>query len=122
MKITGKILKAGWFLPVLTVLFLAFAALLYPKLQPCSDYGSYSVTASRRAPVPVTPEAPKPVDINTASAAQLETLSGIGPVLARRIIDYRALHGPFREIDELLEVEGIGDAVLERIRDHITVG
>ncbi len=65
---------------------------------------------------------PGPVDINTASAAQLETLPGIGPVLAQRIIDYRQEHGPFQSISELTMVSGIGLSILETLMDLITVG
>ncbi|MBE1877740.1 ComEA family DNA-binding protein [Myceligenerans pegani] len=56
------------------------------------------------------------VDLNTADAATLETLPGIGPALAQRIIDWRATHGPFATVDELDDVSGIGPAVLEQIR------
>ncbi|MFE3940787.1 helix-hairpin-helix domain-containing protein [Streptomyces sp. NPDC059118] len=50
-----------------------------------------------------------PVSLNTATVEQLETLPGVGPVLAQHIADYRAQHGGFRSIDELREVNGIGD-------------
>lgn len=50
-----------------------------------------------------------PVSLNTATADQLDTLPGVGPVLAQHIIDYRAQHGGFRSVDELREVNGIGD-------------
>ncbi|MGW0082885.1 helix-hairpin-helix domain-containing protein [Streptomyces sp. NPDC003393] len=49
-----------------------------------------------------------PVSLNTATAEQLETLPGVGPVLARHIIDYRTQHGGFRSVDELRQVSGIG--------------
>ncbi|MFI8432813.1 helix-hairpin-helix domain-containing protein [Streptomyces sp. NPDC079020] len=55
------------------------------------------------------PGATAPVSLNTASAEQLETLPGVGPVLARHIVDYRTEHGGFRSVDELREVKGIGD-------------
>ena len=57
-----------------------------------------------------------PVDINTATLAELDTLPGVGPVLAQRILDWRAQNGRFTSVDELGEVSGIGDAVLSRLR------
>ena len=68
------------------------------------------------------PTVPAIVNINTADSAQLETLPGIGPVLAGRIIAYREEHGGFRAIEELTKVKGIGTATLEEILDLITVG
>ncbi|WP_423247633.1 helix-hairpin-helix domain-containing protein [Streptomyces achmelvichensis] len=50
-----------------------------------------------------------PVSLNSATAEQLDTLPGVGPVLAQHIIDYRTQHGGFRSVDELREVNGIGD-------------
>ncbi len=61
------------------------------------------------------------VNVNTADAAELETLSGIGEVLAERIVEYRDDHGPFASVDDLLDVSGIGDATLEEIRSDVTV-
>ncbi len=49
------------------------------------------------------------VSLGTATAEQLETLPGVGPVLAQHIIDYRTEHGGYRSVDELREVNGIGD-------------
>lgn len=50
-----------------------------------------------------------PVSLNTATVEQLDTLPGVGPVLAQHIVDYRTQHGGFRSVDELREVNGIGD-------------
>jgi competence protein ComEA len=58
----------------------------------------------------------QPVDINTATLAELDTLPGVGPVLAQRILDWRAQNGRFTSVEELGEVSGIGDAVLARLR------
>lgn len=60
------------------------------------------------------------ININTASASQLEALSGIGPVLAQRILDYRAANGPFSRPEDVKKVRGIGDGIFQRIQDFIT--
>ena len=61
------------------------------------------------------------VNVNTASAEELETLPGIGEVLAAAIIAYREEHGPFTSVDQLEDVSGIGPVTLEEIRDLVTV-
>jgi competence protein ComEA len=60
------------------------------------------------------------VNINTADAAALETLPGIGPALAQRILDYRQAHGPFVRVEDIMEVSGIGKATFEKLSDQIT--
>lgn len=61
------------------------------------------------------------VNINIASAAELETLKGIGPSKAQAIIDYRTEHGDFKSINDLLKVSGIGEKTLANIKDYICV-
>ncbi|MCS6710784.1 helix-hairpin-helix domain-containing protein [Brachybacterium sp. EF45031] len=61
------------------------------------------------------------VNVNTADAAALEELPGIGPALAQRIIDHRTTNGPFTSVDQLDEVSGIGPAILADLRDRVTV-
>jgi len=61
------------------------------------------------------------VNINTATAAELETLPGVGPVIAKRIIDYREKYGGFKNIGELKNVSGIGDKTFEGLADRICV-
>lgn len=62
-----------------------------------------------------------PVALNTADLAALDSLPGIGPVLAQRILEWRDEHGSFSSVDELGEVSGIGDKVLEQLRPLVTV-
>jgi competence protein ComEA len=62
------------------------------------------------------------LDLNTADAAMLESLPGVGPVLAERIVAWRTEHGRFTTVDELGEVSGIGEKMLSQIRDRVRVG
>lgn len=61
------------------------------------------------------------LDLNTATAAELQELPGIGEVIAQRIIDYRDLCGRFLDPEQLMEVDGIGEAKYEKLRDLVTV-
>jgi competence protein ComEA len=61
------------------------------------------------------------VNLNTATAAQLEELPGVGPVLAQRIIDWRTEHGRFASVDELGEVSGIGEKIFAALQPKVTV-
>ena len=71
------------------------------------------------APGPTAPGSP--MDLNSASAAQLDQLPGVGPVLAQRIVDYRTQHGGFRSVDELRQVSGIGDAKYADIKSLVRI-
>jgi competence protein ComEA len=62
-----------------------------------------------------------PVSLNSGTLEQLETLDGVGPSLAQRIIDYRTLHGGFRSLAELDQVSGFGPARLAALRGKITL-
>jgi competence protein ComEA len=61
------------------------------------------------------------ININTATAEELETLKGIGPAKAEAIVAYREQNGPFSSVDDLVNVTGIGEKTLANIRDKITV-
>lgn len=66
-------------------------------------------------------QSPQKIDINRAEPWLLEALPGIGETLAQRIIDYRGTNGPFKRIEDLLKVSGIGSATFENMKDLITV-
>lgn len=61
------------------------------------------------------------VDLNTATLGEFDELPGIGPVYAQRIVEYRAAHGPLKDVEELSQVKGIGPITLEKIRDLVCV-
>ena len=93
--------------------------------RPVTDGEQLVVPVEGEAP-PAGPSAgsgsaPGLVSVNTADAAALEELPGIGPALAARIIDWRDTEGPFATVDDLLAVSGIGPKVLESLRDLVTV-
>ena len=78
--------------------------------------------AAPPSPVPARPsEDESPIDLNRASATDLQKLPGIGPAIARRLVSHRAEHGPFRRIEDLTAVRGIGPKSLERIRSRVSV-
>ncbi len=61
------------------------------------------------------------LNLNTATPQQLEALPGIGPVLAKRIVDFRQRKGGFRKVEELLAIPGISEAKWKVLREHLTV-
>ncbi len=61
------------------------------------------------------------VDINTADANELELLPGIGPALAKRIIEYRERHGVYSSAEDIMDVSGIGQGIFEDIKPYISV-
>ena len=73
------------------------------------------------SPAGVAPPTGAPLDLNSADLAALDALPGIGPVLAHRVLDWRAAHGRFTDVDELGEVAGIGTKLLGRLRELVRV-
>lgn len=71
--------------------------------------------------IPVTFAQAGPLDLNRATAEELQGLPGIGPVLAARILSWRETHGPFTSVEDLLAVPGIGPRTLENLRAQVTV-
>lgn len=63
----------------------------------------------------------KPLDLNTATASQLEELPGVGPVTAKAIVDFRAKSGPFHRVEDLLSVHRISQEKFEKLRPYVTV-
>jgi competence protein ComEA len=76
--------------------------------------------AAAAAPSAGAPAGPL-VNLNTATQAELESLPEVGPVTAQSILQWRSEHGRFSSVDELLEVDGIGDATLGKLAPYVTV-
>ncbi|WP_051271278.1 ComEA family DNA-binding protein [Shimazuella kribbensis] len=70
---------------------------------------------------PIQTKEDNKINLNTATLEELETLEGLGPTKAKAIIQYRGEHGGFRSVDELLQVSGIGERTLERIKEKVFV-
>jgi competence protein ComEA len=86
---------------------------------PHTTHAAQSSSATRQA---AKPTAVGPVNINAASAAELEGLPGIGAKTAGRIIEYRQKNGPFKKIEELMNVRGVGEKNFLKLKDQISVG
>lgn len=114
--------KVDWPVLVLTLAFLAVSGVYGAKLLRGGAEGTYRVeTALGRGEAQTAPER-VPVNVNTATVDQLQSLTGIGPALAQAIVDEREANGPFETLDELLRVRGIGQAKLEALRSEACVG
>ncbi|MGV9789708.1 helix-hairpin-helix domain-containing protein [Streptomyces sp. NPDC003435] len=81
--------------------------------------GASGVPGAVAGPAPAGAASSAPVSLGTATVEQLDTLPGVGPVLAQRIIDYRTQHGGFRSVDELRQVDGIGDRRFSDLRARV---
>jgi competence protein ComEA len=74
-----------------------------------------------QAPAPAADKAAPAVNLNTASAADLENLPGIGAKMAERILEYRQKNGPFKKIEDLMNVKGIGEKNFLKLKARLTV-
>ena len=81
---------------------------------------STSTPTPSATPAP-TPEQSEKININTASLEELDKITGVGPIIGQRIIDYRNTNGPFQKIEDIKNVKGIGDVTFEKMKDEITI-
>ena len=122
-RVEDAILAAGGLLPEAFTESLNLAAPLYDgakvlvptvQEQPAASQANESSSST-------AVQSTFPVNINTASLAQLEELPGIGESKAQAIIDYRSEHGPFLTPEDIIKVSGIGEATFESLKDLITI-
>jgi len=118
-RVIDAIERAGGPMPKADLSVLNLAALLADGTQILVPKAGPTVPGAVPGMVPGTTGGL--ININTASEAELETLSGIGEVLAATIVEYRTQNGPFTSVDDLMDVSGIGPATLEEIRDQVTI-
>ena len=99
------------------ILILAGSILRIINLNAIGENSSFD---SDKAAIFENNDLSQPVNINRASSEDLESIPGIGKVIARRIIDYRNQFGSFEDLEDLKKVKGIGDKKIEAIKKHIT--
>ena len=116
----GKPTKSEIILLGLTAAFLCALAVLSAQDRQERIPGAVIETEVEVPREEIAPDFP-PVDLNTATAEELDTLPGIGESLAGRIIAYREANGPFGSIEEIMEVSGIGEAKFAELKDRVTV-
>ena len=114
---TGKIYFVFFALTIVFLSAVLCRAVIDRRLAVTNDF---SVTVQRKAAEAVIPERTL-VNVNTASAEELEALTGIGPALAEAIVSYRDEHGAFETPEELMNVRGIGEGKLNAFRAEITL-
>jgi competence protein ComEA len=100
-----------------TVLALVAIAALPAAAQQKPASRSSKPAASRSAAAAPS----SPVNLNSATQAQIETLPGIGPKVAQRIIEYRQKNGPFKKIEDLMNVKGVGEKSFLKLKPYLTV-
>ena len=122
-----KISLYEWVVLGLTILFVVGTLWWFHSTRPQEGVTLVEVREDRQAVTPVEkPEAPgmlegEVLNLNTATLSDLTRLPGIGETKAQTILDWRKAHGPFRAVEDLLSVEGIGEGTLENLRPYITV-
>jgi competence protein ComEA len=100
-------------LPALVIMSLCAAAPIASAQSPARSSARASTAAATSASI---------VNINTASAMELDALPGIGAKTAARIVEYRQKNGPFKKVEELMNVRGVGEKNFLKLKAQITVG
>lgn len=122
MREKTNVTKAEKLLLGITAVFLCVLAGLYVyDTRSAGEEDTVAVTTEAETPQEdLTPDF-TPLDLNTATAAELTELPGIGEKLAERIVAYREANGPFTSVEEIMEVDGIGEGKFADLEGRITV-
>lgn len=105
------LMNKGFAIIVVTTLFLSGSSAIKTS----------RLFAAEKTQLQVEAKSASIVNVNQAGSDELMTVKGIGPVIAKRILDYRSQHGRFEKLEDLRNVQGIGEAKFEKIRAQITV-
>lgn len=116
-----KATKTEKILLAITAAFLCLLLGLFLGSRTVRQADTYTVSTARQASQEEVVPPKVTVSLNTATAEELAVLPGIGNELALRIVEYRREHGPFAKIEDVMEVNGIGEGKFSEIRDQITV-
>ena len=124
-NIEGVVAKHYWRAVTFLVLVILIGAGFWGlrRFNPALFLGKpdFIAVPNENQPQQSVQDKPALLNINTASAEELETLSGIGPQMAQRIIQYREEHGNFTSVDALTKVKGLGEKTLEKLKPFISV-
>ena len=96
---------------------LALLLTLSLPTTPVTSPAAYAFTQESRPAAPA-----QSVNVNTATVAQFEALPGIGPSMAQRIVTYREKNGPFKKLEDLMNIQGIGEKSFLKLRPMLTIG
>lgn len=123
MNEKGNIVKTEWTLLAVTALFLCLLLVLFLRDRAAMAPGNTGVAVEVETEVPQAVIQPdlSPLDLNSATEAELTELPGIGEALARRIVEYRTANGPFAAVEDIMQVSGIGEGKLAALEGRITV-
>ena len=115
MNLPSKVTKTQLLLLGMTLCFFAALLLICLRADRTTGSADYTITTDHRDTGSIEVPETAPLNVNTATAEELEALPGIGAVTAQRIIEHREQYGPFLCMDDLLNVYGIGPSTLEQL-------
>ena len=124
-----KQIKFDWIFVGVILIFALSCGIYYGEHRPEREAITVTSAGKQEEPAPEESDDPAPgilegerINVNTAPAEDLDRLPGIGEVRAAAIVAWREAYGPFETVEELLEVDGIGEGILDGLRDYVTVG